>query len=626
MEDQIIPNQVTEIHRDGVPSSESQRAPRESVNETTQSSFTTVFVETVKQYQEKVFSNPYFVRFYYIFGGGMEVWDLVSDLLFVLKLYDLQGACYSADDGNYYGDDQTKSGDDYLSCTVREENFYWNLFNASLAFFVISCYMIFAKTVRDYTTIWQWSKEDPPTSSVNHSAPTVIADESTGSSPTKSHQSNVQERYSVREDNVGIREQEIVRDQPDTGDEYSHTQSYQVVSSIEEGPMEAPIDTTIPSAEPSPRPSLGVKGKGHFPYAHRKLDMFLFGPLRILCMSDETLLELHKQKIIHEESLKEHVLDCLVGIHEKGNLLDFPCPIGTWLILGCARNKAESEREKQRELQQQQQAKEKNYIKYEEVYQHDNEHGEGKEGRHVEMVSPSSQMERGSTSSPSTATTTATAVSSKKKPKRYFAQAWEILCYPLYLLYFSSCSLMTKCSWCSCLAIPWIAFGLFLSPFTLICLLILGLLNFFLKSHHKFTNRLMEDLPQIIINIVFLSSSYAYNEVTAVSILSLIASGIMLSVAIGEIIWKLITSKDSCEVLQRKIVPSSSLTCFGEWYIIVIGQLCIPVWFMYYLFIFGFTELIKVMCGCMIDVLHQYYLCFQYLFRIFCKPNIDASA
>ena len=276
-----------------------------------------------------------------------------------------------------------------------------------------------------------------------------------------------------------------------------------------------------------------------FPYAFRKLELFLLGPIRLLfCrLSNEDLIELHKQRVENQQNVtaNENVLDAIVGIHEKNNFFDFPCPLGTWLILGCA-------------------------------YNPNNNHS-------------------------------------------YIPTAWEILCYPLHLLYFTN-DLYQKC-WCIC-AVPWLILGSILSPFTVFVITLLGLINLLFKSHHKFTIRLMEDIPQSTINFVFLLSSYNYDngsgnsgnsQLARLTILSLIPALLLLSMTLMEMLIKSIVNTVPCDMLQRKIA-TCELSFFGVWYVIIVGQLLMPAWFVYYFVVFVLKEIGLILYSIVMEVVH----------------------
>ncbi|RYG99574.1 hypothetical protein EON65_50150 [archaeon] len=131
---------------------------------------------------------------------------------------------------------------------------------------------------------------------------------------------------------------------------------------------------------------------------------------------------------------------------------------------------------------------------------------------------------------------------------------WEGAFYPLRLLFSSY-----FCSRLGCLAVLLFPFCGFVTVFmSSMWLLIVGM-NFCFRSHHVYTIRIIEDVPQFAINIVYLTSKYA-GSLDAFSIFSLICSGTLLAKSLCEMAWWWYTSKSVSKLSQRRIVLSEEHT------------------------------------------------------------------
>lgn len=143
---------------------------------------------------------------------------------------------------------------------------------------------------------------------------------------------------------------------------------------------------------------------------------------------------------------------------------------------------------------------------------------------------------------------------------------WEVLCYPVTLTfswkYFRSMPVVAFVYWpISCASLFFCMFSMFF----------VGVANLFSKSEHIYTIRLFEDIPQLIISIVFLTSPYGKDEVNLASVLTLALSTVMLSKFAIEVAYQALTTDHKCQLVSRNLQQPHSPTALHVIYVTCIA-------------------------------------------------------
>jgi len=132
--------------------------------------------------------------------------------------------------------------------------------------------------------------------------------------------------------------------------------------------------------------------------------------------------------------------------------------------------------------------------------------------------------------------------------QRYSTRLGDVYLYALRLTFSSQ-------YWnaLSCFAVVLWPFSLLGSLHACLYLIGYGAVNIAFYSHHEVTIRLLEDVPQLGINIAYLMSKYS-SGTSAVSYFSAGASAILLAKCIVEIIYKSIAQWNRAVLVEKKLL------------------------------------------------------------------------
>lgn len=143
---------------------------------------------------------------------------------------------------------------------------------------------------------------------------------------------------------------------------------------------------------------------------------------------------------------------------------------------------------------------------------------------------------------------------------------WEVLCYPMTLTfswkYFRSLSVFSLIFWpISCASLS----------FSVCSMFFVGVANLFSKSEHIYTIRLFEDIPQLIISVVYFTSPYGKNGVNLASVATLALSTLMLGKFAIEVAYQALTTDHKCQLMSRNLQQPHSPTALHVIYVTCIA-------------------------------------------------------